>query len=489
MLALLPSPALASDFVDTWVTTALEEDNVAAGPSDGSPAPNFVSRGNQTFFENYDSRYTDDISQTHLVLYRKDEGFSPGVFTEAAFVLRMAPYLDPSNSKPGVEVGDDGSYLRIGRELGQDRVLSVTGYAVDANRFRLGYSYDLTWGGRDIYAFDPYAAPGLRVQYQAGESYAFLGAKTAVGDYQPTGNDEEGSNLQAYWGTLAGGGIELGRHVRAEVGAGWFQQGQLTNVPDSASPLYNAPIVAMGGSAQVSARTNPDLEYVVSNELRLYRNAPDFVRDTYISHRQLDGSGFLVQAEANFLAHNLLDATKSDQTTVERALAGDVQGTFVTGSTELNLDVVYKDLAFIVFDIPGITSGYALSPKMDVTPELYVRGRISRYFPKAHIAPSLGVGWMKPVTYSAGGFTYVQYDERNKAHVPDGQTPTAILSSVAGVQVDVSKSTVLVGEVLYTLDNNQSQFVQTEDLSGTYEPEDTWIRNAIGFNLMMRARF
>ena len=41
ILAFLPS-AFAGDFVDTWVTTAFEETNVFAGPSDYSPAPNFV---------------------------------------------------------------------------------------------------------------------------------------------------------------------------------------------------------------------------------------------------------------------------------------------------------------------------------------------------------------------------------------------------------------------------------------------------------------
>ena len=51
---------------------------------------------------------------------------------------------------------------------------------IDANRFRLGYSYDLTWGGRQIYAFDPSAAPGVRLQYQNHSFYAFAGVKTAL---------------------------------------------------------------------------------------------------------------------------------------------------------------------------------------------------------------------------------------------------------------------------------------------------------------------
>lgn len=488
MLLLLASIADASDFVDTWVTTALEDNNVLAGPDERSPAANFVSRGNSTFFENYESKYTDDISVSRIALFRKDEGFIPGIITEAAFVIRMQPYLDVANSKPGVGIADDGSYVRITKQFNDPKHnLSFTGYAVDANRFRLGYSYDITWGGRDIYAFDPYAAPGVRVQYQNGGSYAFLGAKTAVGDYT---DPETGlKNNEAYWGGLAGGGIEIGKHLRVEAGAGTFEQGQLTNVGDVNSPLYNAPINAAGFSTQVSARTNPELDYIVSNELKLYRNAPEFVKDSYLFHRQLDGFGVLVQGEANVLFHNLIDPESVDDSIVEQAIAADVQALAVAGTTEMQLDFVYKDLPFIVFNIPGITSGYALDSDFKATPQLYVRGRVAHWFPKAHLTPSLGLGWMLPATYTTGDSYFVQYDERNKSHVPDGQQPTAILSTVAGLQWDVSKSMVVVGEVLYTIDNNLSDFQQNDDGTNEFVPETASVRNALGFNLMMRARF
>lgn len=485
-------PAHAGEFMDVWVTTAFEDTNILAGPDAYSPSANFVERGNQTFFENYDSRFTDDISQSYLVLYRRDEGFSQRVFTEAALVLRFQPFLDPDFTEPGVSITDDGSYVRVAVRLGDGtddkHNLSITGYAVDANRFRLGYSYDLTWGGRNIFVFDPLAAPGVRVQYQNREAYAFAGVKTAVGDYiDPVTSD---TRNQAYYGFLVGGGGELGDHVRLEAGLGSFQQGQLTNVADVASPLYNAPIVAAGASAQIAFRTNPELDYIVSNELRLYRNAPDQLRDTYIFHRTLEGGGLLVQGEVNALAHNLIDPDTVDSTVVEKAFAGDLQALYVTGTTELGADLVYKDLPFIVFNIPGITSGYALSNNVDTSPEIYVRARAGRYLPEAHLTPSVGVGYKVPASYgtSQDGY-FVQYDSRNKENVPDGFAPSAILSAVGGLQWDISKSTVAVGEVLYTLDNNQSDFVQTDEEVGTNVIAPANERNIVGFNLMLRARF
>ncbi len=486
---LYSTAAHAGDFMDVWVTSAFEDTNVAAGPTNDDEAPNFVLRGNSTFFENYESKYTNDISQSHLVLYRKDQGFNPHIFTEAAMVLRFAPYIDGDSSKPGVNIADDGSYVRVGYKFGgkEDHNLSLTGYAVDADRFRLGYSYDLTWGGRDTFVFDPLAAPGARLQYQNGSFYLFGGVKTAIGQFQTA--DSQYTPSQAYYGQLYGIGGEIGSHLRLEGGVGSIQQGQLDSVTDASSPLYHTMITAAGACAQISVRTTDKIDYVVSNELKLYRNSPDFVKDSYISHRHLDGTGLLVQAEANALEHNLLDPANTGNTLVEKAFAGDMQALVVHGDTELGVDLVYKDLAFIVFDVPGITSQVGIPTTMQTSPQMYARGQVTHYFEKAHLTPSLGVGYMKPASYNTGSAWYVQYDASTVRHVPDGHTPADIMSGVAGIQWDISKSVVGVGQLLYTLDNNESVAVTGTDGSNTYASADALVRNRLGFNLMLRARF
>lgn len=493
LLLLLSQLAFAGDFVDVWVTTAFEDTNLLAGPDAYSPSANFVERGNRTFFENYESSTTDDISRADLVLYKKSDSFFKGWWAEAAFVLRYTPYLDPAKTKPGVDVKDDGSYVRIVRELsGKDHTLSLTGYAVDAGRFRLGYSYDLTWGAKEIYSFTTGAAPGVRLQWQMGGDYAYVGAKSSVGDYiyyDPETGYKETRN-QAYYGLLAGGGVQMADRLRLEAGTGFFQQGQILNITDTSSDLYGSAINAAGFCGQVAFRTNPKLDFISSADLKLYRNSPDFVKDSYISHRQLDGFGALIQTEINVLSHNLLDPDDESSTVIERGIAGDVQTVLVYGSTTLGVDLVYKDLPFILFDIPGLTSGVALPSDMERTSQIYGRFQVSHFFERAHTTPSIGVGLMQPATYTTTDGTFVQYTERDKERVPDGQNPAAILSSVAGVQVDLTPHVVLVGEALYTVDNNLSDYVETEDSSaGERVPAPNNERHALGMNLMMRARF
>ena len=141
-----------------------------------------------------------------------------------------------------------------------------------------------------------------------------------------------------------------------------------------------------------------------------------------------------MQGEINVLSHNLLSATNDDTLVMETGIAGDLQTLFVRGGTSLAIDLVYKDLAYILFNVPGLTSGVAMNPDMETTAQLY--GRIAaHYFANARTTPSIGFGLMQPATYTTSDGTFVQYTERDKEQVPSDQNPAAILSSVAGVQV------------------------------------------------------
>lgn len=490
LLALaLIAPAQAGEFLDIWITTAVEDTNINAGPADYSPSPNFVMRGNRTFFDDYESRYSDDISQSHLVLYRKDEGFAEGWSTEAAMVLQFRPYLDPDQSSDGVDLTDDGSYVRVIRELaGEDHTISLTGYAIDASRFRLGYSYDLSYGGKEIMARPVGAMPGARLQWQNGKTYAFGGIKTAIGPMSDP--SWEGTRNQSYRSLLAGAGTRVGENLLVEVGAGLFQQGQLENVPDASSDLYGRMINAYGVSSQLGWRSTAELDFIQSGELRLYRNAPDQMRDSYISHATVENFGILVQAEVNYLGHELLDADNANATTIENAMAADLQTRIAFGGTLVDLDLVYKDLPYILFNIPGLTSGVSLPEAMETTPQLYGRVKVSHYFADWHMAPSFGFGLMQPASYKTGDGTFVQYSERNKEGVPSKNNgATNIMAMVLGNQLDISKSMVAVGELLYTIDQNLSKV--TENAAGELVrvAESAPVQNAIGFNLMLRARF
>ena len=90
-----------------------------------------------------------------------------------------------------------------------------------------------------------------------------------------------------------------------------------------------------------------------SADLRLYRNDPNFGRDTYISHSELDDVWTIIQAEINVLQHNLLDPTDdaATQTVIETGIAGDIQTSILYNTTQVNVDLVYKDIEYILFNV------------------------------------------------------------------------------------------------------------------------------------------
>ena len=123
------------------------------------------------------------------------------------------------------------------------------------------------------------------------------------------------------------------------------------------NPLYGEIITALGFSGQISYRTRTDMRFLQSADLRLYQNKPEMMKDGYITHTDVDGFGALFQAEVNSLQHNLLDPLNQESTTIESALAADVQARVGFNTTFLEVDLVYKDLAYILFNVPGLTSG------------------------------------------------------------------------------------------------------------------------------------
>jgi hypothetical protein len=63
------------------------------------------------------------------------------------------------------------------------------------------------------------------------------------------------------------------------------------------------------------------------------------------------------------------------------------------------------------------------------------------------------------------------------------------MAVVLGNQLDLSKSMTAVGELLYTIDQNLSKVSENAAGELVRVAESKPVQNAIGFNLMLRARF
>src|SRR5687768_7405176 len=168
--------------MDTRLAFTLTHENILAKPGETIPSapgwrfgvPNSLG---VLFFDNYDTRFSGFETLNHAVAYRS---FSKGhLQAEGAFVLRVQEL-----SETNISLADAGTYIVISNwkdPTHKDPTrISLTAFPVSSDRFRLGYSYRLSWGGNEEYRRSGQAVPGFKLQYTTDKAYAFVGAKTAV---------------------------------------------------------------------------------------------------------------------------------------------------------------------------------------------------------------------------------------------------------------------------------------------------------------------
>src|SRR5207248_844114 len=146
-------------------------------------SPNF-SIGDRSqyrlFFDNLNSRFSGRENVTHLVMYKKMPGFIENLDTEAALVLRFdLAALSANTGNLNSALYDAGSYIRASYHPGGNPKtgFSATFFPLDTDRFRLGYLYDMSWGGtaasinQSIFPRIQGSSPGLKLQWDAENAY------------------------------------------------------------------------------------------------------------------------------------------------------------------------------------------------------------------------------------------------------------------------------------------------------------------------------
>jgi hypothetical protein len=151
-----------SGFFDTRLAFTVTNENLLAKPGETIPSvpgwrfgvPNSLG---VLFFDNYDTRFSGFETMSHAVAYRS---YSRGhLQAEGAFVLRINEL-----SENNIALSDAGTYLTITKwkdpEHKDPTRISLTAFPVSSDRFRLGYSYRLSWGGTPEYKRSRSATPG-----------------------------------------------------------------------------------------------------------------------------------------------------------------------------------------------------------------------------------------------------------------------------------------------------------------------------------------
>jgi len=519
-------PGAGGSFMDTRLTWTFGDDDVlhrTGATQPLSPLPNIGDRpGYRLFFDNLNSRFTGRENVSHLVMYRKMPGFIPNLDTEAALVLRFdMQELAANNQNVNKALYDAGSYLRIFYKTGENYAtktkqgLGLVFFPLDTDRFRLGYLYDISWGGtaasrnESIFPRLQGSSPGLKMQYDGSGWYIFGGFKTAQ-IVQPqvnlrpggSGNEVEVVRVaEANYGFLGGLGGDLGSVLHADVGAGYFQQGRF-EFPDLRPPPdtdRQAPrVFTYGGSSRLVF--HKDMPTPQSIDFLLYRNDPNAPMQLFKPEVYKPGEfAYSVAVEFTRLHQNLHDPdpNKTGATKIQPAHAGAIQGVIKAGYARIGLAAIVRDLPFVLRNVPSFVPFEALDGQSTKTQyETFFAGSIDYYFESLHLRPGLGGGVQLPATFSSestvgnadAGRTVIVRNQGNVSILPLGATRKPIFQSRLSLRWDLSDIFAAIGWVQMQYDPDAT-IVTRDPTEGTIGIRTFQSSTFFGFGTTLQARY
>ena len=487
----------ASGFMDTRLAFTVTNENLLVQPGQTIPSvpgwrfgtPNSLG---VLFFDNYDTRYSGFETMSHAVMYRD---FHKGHFdAETGFVLRINE-LSQSN----ISLSDDGSYIVLSDWKDPDHKdptrISLTVFPVSADRFRLGYSYRLSWGGDPEYGRANSATPGMKIQYDTNSGYAFVGAKSAVILDERTAEDKSALAV------LAGAGIDPTPMIRLEVNGGYFDRGynELVDVDDQKVRLF-------GGSAQIAIHDGMPVQSSIDYKLYKYNN--ERVSGLFDPVKYPGGISWLAMSEFTVIGQTLKDPEKTGATDIQTGMAGDVNVRVMIDRWRLRFDASYRDLAFILHSTPSLPTFEDFPSDFKTSPDLFAAVGLDRNW-NDFLTLGAVAGIEKPATLTSpeglpGGMTgvggtstaVIRNDNVNTiiTILPVGKEAVPQLALKGTAKLTFGRIYSALLEVFYSYDGNQTTYQRvgctTEQACPTAPFQYVFGQfNQLGVNATLQARF
>lgn len=485
-----PESAVSGDngFMDVRLNFTLTNENLFAEPGETIPSvpgwrfgrPNSLGT---LFFDNYDTRFSGYETLSHAVLYRNYK--KDHLEVEGAFVLRINDLAERK-----IELSDAGSYLLTSYWFDKTRQdpkrITLTAFPTSSDRFRLGYSYRLSWGGSEEYRRSRQSVPGVKIQFDQGKAYAFVGAKSAVVLNRESAEEE---SVLAF---LAGAGVDVTPMIRVEVNGGAIDRGsnELQDVIAEKVQLY-------GVSTQVAIHKGMPVSSSI--DYKLYRNDPERVGRLFSKTEYEGGLSWLASAEATMLGQTLKDPEMTGSTKVQTGAAADLNLRVKFNRTRFRLDVQYRDLAFILHSTPSL-------PTFSDFPAAY--DKAGNYFAAVGVDQNWNDKWTagivlgidQPATLTtptgvipgdlvngSGVSTAVIRSAEAITILPEGKSALPQYAAKFTGRLDFADMFAAILDVYYTYDPNQTRLTREG-------PEQTFQRvfgefNQLGVNATLQAKF
>ncbi|MCC7537993.1 MAG: hypothetical protein IT379_17335 [Deltaproteobacteria bacterium] len=494
-----------SDAVDVRLSWTFGDDDILAGTGEVVPVSPMAGIGDRPgyslFFDNLNSAFSSRENLAHLVLYRRMNGFWPNWSTDASFVLRVnLEELNSIDPRTNRILGDSGSFLRVQyrpwAEAPEDGVSFVL-FPFDTERFRLGYLYELSYGGSDFIPRRRFLrSPGLKLQLDRGIGYYYLGFKTILAQEALDIEIEGGGGTEietvrideTQYAFLAGAGWDFTETVRLDIGGGYFQQGRfdLTGYPQD-------KVYSFGGSMRLVLHDGISVGNSV--DFRLYTNDPEspfvpFRLETYEAGRL----AWSASLEGAAIAQHVADTDAVGSTSLQTGFAGAFGATLKYGFLRLDATVLVRTLPFILKNVPSLVPFLSVPDVADVTPETFFALEGSYHLPDAHLTLRLGGGLQLPATvtipftsdFAESSRVQVIRREGSFSILPPGEGSVPIIQARLAARLDLSNMMFVQAWVQYVRDNNGTRLETGADGTRTRSFQSP---DQMGLGITAAARF
>ncbi|MEB2323842.1 MAG: hypothetical protein OZ921_15120 [Sorangiineae bacterium] len=501
--------------MDTRLTWTFGDDDFVHRTGDALPLSANASVGDRPqyrlFFDNLNSRFSGRENLTQLVLYNHLPGYLPRLDTEAALVLRVdLSQLASQSNNLNAAFEDAGTYIRLfyrtaGSEASPEG-LGVTFYPIDTDRFRLGYLYDISWGGtnarinQSIFPRLQGSAPGLKAQYDGKGWYVFAGFKTAsiievqqrlVDDASGEGAATDTVRLaETNYGFLGGAGVDLLENLRLDAGGGYFQQGRFEY-----ADVMGKRVFTYGYSGRVVVHDGMPVPRSV--DFMLYRNDPNANLQQFSAEEYTPGKlSWAVSLEGTELRQNLKDFDAAGKTAIQPARAAAAQANLKLGYLRATVSAIYRDLPFVLRNQPSFIPFETLPNDAKTEDEMFFAAAADYYIDSLRLTPGIGAGLQMPATFrseSVDAFgndtsrTIVVRQQGDLAFLPAGYDRVPIVQARASVKWDISPMLAAVVWGQYRRDNNATRLEL--DPTGTVLLRRFLGPDFIGAGISAQARF
>jgi hypothetical protein len=235
-----------------------------------------------------------------------------------------------------------------------------------------------------------------------------------------------------------------------------------------------------------------------SIDYALYRNNPESISRIFKKESYPGGTSWLVSAEGTAIFQTLKDYEKSGSTKTQPGFAGDVNARVKLDYARFKLDVMTRDVAFILHSIPSLPTYSNFPKEYKSSPEIFAAIGADQYFPASALTVGATVGLDIPATLetpSASNIpgnmttstTLVVRNESDRTPLPAGEKAAAIIAVKGNVKLDLGEGFAVLGNLFYQYDANVVRYARSN-------PEDQFHVefgnfNQLGFDITLQARF